>query len=95
METYSTENGGSYAGANKAELERIEPTLSSATFPAGSPAITGGGTGYEIKIQGAKSTQLFWVTRAANGEEEYLCEKAGTGGCPPAEEGEIGDWQNG
>lgn len=95
METCSTEYGGSYEKCTKAELIRIEPTLTSATFPAGSPEITGGGTGYKVTIQGAKSTQLFWVVRNANGEEEYLCKKAGVGGCPPATEGEIGNWQNG
>src|SRR6476469_5164631 len=30
METYSTDNNGSYEGANEAELIKIEPTLSSA-----------------------------------------------------------------
>jgi type IV pilus assembly protein PilA len=95
METCSTEKGGSYAGCTKGELERIEPTLSSATFPTGSPEITGGGTGYKVTIQGTKSTQLFWVVRAAGGSEEFLCEKAGVGGCPTAASGEIGNWQNG
>jgi type IV pilus assembly protein PilA len=90
METYSTENGGSYAGATLEKLEKIEPTLSSATFPAGSPEITGGGTGYKITIQGAKATQLFWVTRLANGNEEFKCVVVSTGGCPS-----TGDWSNG
>ncbi len=30
METYSTDNNGSYVGATVAELEKIEPTISSA-----------------------------------------------------------------
>jgi type IV pilus assembly protein PilA len=91
METYSTENGGSYAGENlKAKLEAIEPTLSSATFAAGSPEVTGGGTGYKITIVGAKPTQLFWVTRLANGNEEFKCAVVSTGGCPS-----TGDWSNG
>ncbi len=32
METYSTENGGSYAGATVAKLENIEPTIRSIHF---------------------------------------------------------------
>jgi type IV pilus assembly protein PilA len=90
METYSTENGGSYALATQEKLEKIEPTLSSAVFPAGSPLVTGGGTGYKITIQGAKPTQLFWVTRLANGNEEFKCTEVSTGGCPS-----TGDWSNG
>ncbi|MGN6253909.1 MAG: type IV pilin protein [Solirubrobacterales bacterium] len=92
METYSTENGGSYAGATKAELERIEPTLSSATFKE-EPAVTA--STYEIKIVGAKTSQVFWVKRESTGKEKFLCEEAGVGGCPPAKEGKIGNWENG
>src|ERR1700759_2175084 len=32
METYATEHGGSYSGAEVTSLKTIEPTLSSATF---------------------------------------------------------------
>jgi type IV pilus assembly protein PilA len=97
METYSTEKGGSYTGATKAELERIEPTLSSATFAAGSPEIKSAGAGYKITIVGAKPTQLFWVERESSGKEKFECQAPGVGGCPPAatEGGTTGNWENG
>jgi type IV pilus assembly protein PilA len=92
METLSTENGGSYAKGSKAELERIEPTLSSAHF-SGEPTVTA--NTYKIVIEGSKSTQKFWVEREASGNEKFLCEEAGVGGCPPATTGKIGNWENG
>jgi len=96
METCSTDHGGSYAECGEATtLEEIEPTLSSAS----GLTITAGATEYKITIEGASSTQLFWVERDTNGNESYECEVAGTGGCPPAPTGSttptIGDWQNG
>jgi type IV pilus assembly protein PilA len=91
METYSTENGGSYAGATKAELIKIEPTLSSATF-VGEPEVTA--SSYKITIQGSKTGQNFWVKRETSGAEKFECEKAGTGGCPGSGGG-VGNWENG
>src|SRR3954462_6677435 len=59
METYATDNGGSYVGANTALLNAIEPTLSGATY-----AVTGtGGTGtptsnsYRITVTSSPATQ--------------------------------------
>lgn len=81
METFSTEKGGSYTGATKAELIRIEPTLSSATF-VGEPTVETGTTAYKITIQGSSSEQKFWVERTTGGALKFECEKPGTGGCP-------------
>jgi type IV pilus assembly protein PilA len=96
METCSTENGGQYGTCTKEELERIEPTLGSAVFPTGSPEVAA--EEYTVKIEGS-SGNVFWVHRDENGNEEFLCETAGEGGCPPApaesETPAIGDWSNG
>ncbi|MGN6216022.1 MAG: type IV pilin protein [Solirubrobacterales bacterium] len=86
METYSTENGGSYAGATQAKLEKIEPTLSSATFKE----IKAEEGAYKIAIVGAKPTQIFWVERESSGKEKFECVVAETGGCPAG-----GNWANG
>lgn len=77
METFFTDHG-TYEGATKAELVKIEPTLSSATFSA-EPTVSA--TGYTITIQGAKATQKFSV-KNASGTLTFECEVAGTGGCP-------------
>lgn len=88
METYSTENGGTYTGANQAKLEKIEPTLASATFKE--VKAEEGTTAYKIAIEGAKATQIFWVERETNGKEKFECLEKGVGGCPS-----TGNWENG
>jgi type IV pilus assembly protein PilA len=95
METYSTENGGKYAGATKAKLEAIEPTVASATFVE-EPVVEAGAIAYKINIQGAKATQHFWVERTTGGVLKYECVEPGKGGCPPAVgEAVNGNWENG
>jgi type IV pilus assembly protein PilA len=98
METCATENGGSYSATEceKADLERIEPTLANA--PGFEAESTDGGTGYKVEVEGATATQVFWAERlgsaatapAKEGELKFECTTAGTGGCPTG-----GTWQNG
>lgn len=98
IETYSTENGGSYAygggvgggGSTQAEMERIEPTLANAP----GLAVTGlnGGAGptekaYEVTVEGSSGT--FSIANNA-GTVTYPCENEGEGGCPSG-----GDWGSG
>jgi type IV pilus assembly protein PilA len=87
METWSTENGGSYANGTQAKLKEIEPTLNSATFVE---ETTVGAKTYKINIQGAQATQHFWVERLATGAIVYGCVAVSTGGCPS-----TGNWANG
>jgi type IV pilus assembly protein PilA len=89
METFSTDNGGSYVGATVAELEKIEPTVSSITFSnvkEGKFEPPPGESGYTITVQGSKATQKFSVVNAA-GKLSFPCEVKSTGGCPS-----TGDW---
>src|SRR3954452_12777712 len=51
METYATDHNGSYKDASETELEKIEPTLKSASFAAVTPTTTG--DGYTITINGS------------------------------------------
>jgi type IV pilus assembly protein PilA len=94
METCATEKGGVYGSCGVADLKRIEPTLESATGLA--VAEVAGGAGYKVTVEGSSGNK-FWVEREQGGNENFKCEKAGIGGCPPAEngEGEIGNWENG
>jgi len=80
METFATDHGGKYTGATKAELVKIEPTLSSATF-SGEPVITESGEGYEIKMVGSKASQVFTI-KNEKGTMSYPCTTEGVGGCP-------------
>ena len=80
METFATDHNGKYTGATKAELIKIEPTLSSAKFVE-EPVITATGDGYEIKMEGSKTTQWFAI-KNEKGTMTYPCATAGEGGCP-------------
>jgi type IV pilus assembly protein PilA len=85
METFFTDHA-TYAGADEAALEAIEPSLKNATFTAVTP---NGTTGYTITLQGAKTTQTFGVTNVS-GTLTYPCTVGGQGGCP--ETGANDEW---
>jgi type IV pilus assembly protein PilA len=78
METYSTDNSGTYTGVTLAKLQVIEPTI-----PAEGVAVTPTetGKGYEIAST-ATSTNVFKVIRADTGVTTFTCTTAGSGGCP-------------
>jgi len=85
METYSTENSGSYAGAEIAKLKEIEPTLKDTTTATFAVNGTPTATGYEIQSTAAGSGDVFKIT-VTNGEVKRTCTPVKTGGCP------TGDW---
>ncbi len=78
METYSTDNNGSYEKADVAALKKIEPTLSSATGLEVNEATP---TKYKITVQGSSTTQKFWVENNA-GTLAFKCTTEKVGGCP-------------
>jgi type IV pilus assembly protein PilA len=83
LETYSTDNNGSYASATRASLKAIEPTLSSAS--TGNNAIstlTTTSNSYTITVTSA-SGDTFSIVRATDGSLTYPCTPtSGGGGCP-------------
>src|ERR1700722_6064428 len=87
METYSTENNGSYLNAETSKLQAIEPTLkdtTTATFKVTSASATG----YVIESV-AKGTEDKFVITNVGGEITRTCTAASAsnkGGCP------TGDW---
>ncbi|HEX6780774.1 MAG TPA: type II secretion system protein [Solirubrobacterales bacterium] len=83
METCSTDNGGSYASCDLSSLIAVEPTLSNAVFVGGTP--TTEEDGYEITIEGSKSTQTFTV-KNEGGTLTFPCTEGGVGGCPSEED---------
>jgi type IV pilus assembly protein PilA len=77
METYSTDNSGSYLGADDAALVAIEPTLGSAgTMVVGAPTATH----YKITIN-STSGNTFSIENTA-GTLVFNCSTGGKGGCP-------------
>lgn len=87
IETYSTENGGSYAGAEITSLKTIEPSLNSAPFVASGFSATA--TTYKITMEGSNENQKFWIENNA-GTLKFKCEVGGKGGCPTG-----GNWEKG
>ena len=81
IETYATDNNGSYANATPQQLVTIEPLL------AGVPlAAEGQESGYSLSVSSASGT-VFTIARSTDGTTLYTCSAPGTGGCP-----EGGDW---
>jgi type IV pilus assembly protein PilA len=78
METFSTDNNGSYEGVEEGDLTTIESTLNNANFIE----VEGGETTYKINIEGANAEQEFWVERNAEGELVFGCNVETHGGCP-------------
>lgn len=77
METYSTDNDGSYDGATAAALVDIEPTLTGLTLNVG--AVTD--RTYVLEVVSADG-QTFTAERAASGAVTLTCTPPGEGGCP-------------
>jgi type IV pilus assembly protein PilA len=82
METYSTENSGSYAGATLAALETIEPTLKekSQSVPA---VVKVAKEEYEISSTSVASGDKF-VLLNKGGEISRTCTPVSKGGCTAA-----------
>jgi type IV pilus assembly protein PilA len=87
METWSTENGGKYTGAEPSTLEGIEPTLANApglevTGLAGA-GVPGDKT-YEVTVEGTSGT---FSIQNNEGTFTYPCSGEEHGGCPAG-----GEW---
>jgi type IV pilus assembly protein PilA len=87
METFATENGGSYTGGTKSALKVIEPSLNTGTNASEAAlletTITGGNE-YKVTAQAQNTGDEFTVTREANGNVKHTCVSS-TGsktGCP-------------
>jgi type IV pilus assembly protein PilA len=86
METYATDNGGDYTGADADDLHAIEATLPDnaagtldVTYP-GAPAL------YAVTAD-SDTGNTFTITRNDDGTKTLTCATAGDAGCPTG-----GDW---
>jgi type IV pilus assembly protein PilA len=79
IETYATDNGGSYTGADATDLRAIEQTLNDVNLTAVTP--TSGGDGYTITAT-STTGNTFSITRANTGVTTYPCDTDGQDGCP-------------
>jgi type IV pilus assembly protein PilA len=86
METYATNNNGSYAGATAASLNAITPALNvttSTTQPYLNSTTTGASSSYTIVAVSPTDTVNFTLTNT-NGTETFTCSAPGTGACSSA-----------
>ena len=78
IETYATDNDGSYAGADNDALRAIEPTL-----PAGDPLeVVSDVDTYTITVTADNTDHTFSIDRADTGAVTFPCTVEGEGGCP-------------
>lgn len=89
IETYATENGGSYEGVTSIKLHEIEPTLVEATKGNNEITLSGlGKEGFTVTSKSGSGT-TFSITRNVGGTVTFSCSAsaAGKGGCPKG-----GEW---
>ena len=94
METYSTDNDGSYLLADLMKLEAIEPAINDApkgTAGATDPTVTGLGDKTFIVTVTSETGNTFSIEREASGATVLECTAAGTAGCPGSGGG-VGTW---
>ncbi len=82
METYATDNGGAYAGADAAALHGIEATLPAAGAQAPTIAYPGGGVAYTVTVASENTPNTFSISRNTDGTKALTCDVAGSDGCP-------------
>jgi type IV pilus assembly protein PilA len=83
METYATENSGTYENVTPAILQNIEPTLNGATNLEAEEVEAG--KGYLITVE-SETENTFSIERNAESETFLTCTEGGNAGCPPSEE---------
>lgn len=79
LETYATDNGGSYADAavDGAELKVIETTLADKTILVASDEDE-----YTVTVSSDIAGQTFEIGRTSTGATTFDCTVRSTGGCP-------------
>jgi type IV pilus assembly protein PilA len=88
METYATDNGGSYAGATVAGLATIEETLNEldrdgdGTLEAGEFEVTSTANDYTVTAFSDNTPNEFSITRNSDGTTDLTCANPNNDGCP-------------
>jgi type IV pilus assembly protein PilA len=84
IETYATENAGSYESADAKRLQEIEPTLNGAKKLTVTPEETG--KAYTVTVE-SDTGNTFSVNRNKESKTSLTCTAKGKAGCPPS-----GEW---
>ena len=78
IETYATDNDGSYAGATPLILQGIETSLNDAN----ALAVTSSANDYTVEADANDTGNHFEISRLATGVLDSDCTTQGQGGCP-------------
>jgi type IV pilus assembly protein PilA len=89
IETYATDNSGSYAGADLEALNAIEPTIDASETSPITVNVLEEGDGYEIIVESSSTSGNTFSVINNSGTLSYTCETENTGGCP-----NEGDWSS-
>ena len=82
IETYATDNNGSYAGATTSALNSYEPSIAIAPGNgAYLSSVTATGNSYTLVSTAPGSSALFTFTNNTAGST-HTCSPVGSGGCP-------------
>ena len=80
METFATDNDGSYGGVTEGDLTTIENTLDAEQLTAVAEA--DGGDGYSITATSSTGNTFTIDRDGVTGQSTYTCTATGEGGCP-------------
>ena len=83
LETYATDNNGSYAEATVAKLQKIEPTIKASAKPGEEEGISLSGLATnKYTITSTSSNNHKFEIKNEEGTMSYPCSPAEKGGCP-------------
>jgi hypothetical protein len=85
IETYATDNGGSYAAATAATLNTYESTIQvgagNANAYIAANGVTATASSYTLTATASNDADKFSITRSTNGSITRTCVPVGQGGC--------------
>jgi type IV pilus assembly protein PilA len=87
LETYSTDNNGSYTGATVALLQKIEPTVANESKEGKEGILVSVTASNKYSLSSISSNKHTFKINNSEGTMTYTCEPAESGGCPAG-----GDW---
>ncbi len=87
LETFSTDNNGSYTGATVEKLQKIEPTVANESKEGGEGILVSVTASNKYTLSSISSNKHTFKIINNEGTMSYSCEPVEKGGCPAG-----GDW---
>ncbi len=87
LETFATDNNGTYTGANVEKLQKIEPTVESESKEGGEGILVTVSAPNKYVLSSISSNKHTFKIENSEGTMSYKCTPVESGGCPAG-----GDW---